>query len=62
MPDAIITRDLIEARARAAHEAGKGRDEHGFNWHADALPAWLAEWDRCEAVAKADRELCGVGA
>lgn len=58
----IISKEAIQARARAAHEAGRSRDEHGFNWHADALVHWLAEFDRCEAVAKADRELCGVEA
>lgn len=58
----IISRETIEDRARAAHEAGQDRGSHGFNWHASALQTWQAEWDRCEAVAKADRELCGVGA
>lgn len=60
MADAIITRDTIRARARAAFEAGLPRDEHGMNWHADALPTWLEEFDRCAYVAKADLELCGI--
>lgn len=46
---AIVTIDSIRAKAREAHAAGLGRDDHNMNWHAAALPHWLDEWDRCEA-------------
>lgn len=55
MTDHIISRDTIRARARAAFEAGRGRDEHNMNWHAPALPTWLAEWDRCAAEVNQNR-------
>lgn len=44
----IISRNLIEAKAREAFEHGADRDAHGFNWHAAAIAVWQAEWDRCE--------------
>lgn len=50
MSQSIVTIDHIQAKARAAHAEGKGRDDHGFNWHAPALRHWQAEWDRCEAA------------
>lgn len=46
---AIISKDTIRARARRDFEQGKGRDEHGFNWHALCLPAYLDEFDRLES-------------
>lgn len=51
MTDHIISRDTVRARARAAFEAGRRRDEHHMNWHSAALPTWLAEWDKCAAKA-----------
>jgi hypothetical protein len=50
MNDTIVPIEKIRAKARKAHAEGKGRDEHGFNWHAAALPVWQEEWDRCEAA------------
>lgn len=49
MIPSIVSIDSIRAKARAAHAAGRGRDEHHMNWHAPALATWLDEWDRCEA-------------
>ena len=49
----IISKDAIRAKARAAHAAGRSRDEHGFNWHAPALATWLLEYDRCSGVTAA---------
>lgn len=46
----IVTIDMVREIARAAHAAGRGRADHGMNWHAAALPHWLDEWDRCEAA------------
>lgn len=45
----IISRDLIEAKARKAFFDGLPRSAHKMNWHAAALPTWLAEYDRCAA-------------
>lgn len=53
MTDHIISRETIRARARAAFEAGAGRDDHNMNWHAPALRTWLHEYDRLAAAAKA---------
>ena len=51
MDNAIITRDMIRAKARSAHARGAGRDGHGFNWHStEAIKVWQAEWDRCEVA------------
>lgn len=49
MDNSIISRDHIRAKARSAFEAGKGRNEHGFNWHAPAIEVWQDEWDRAYA-------------
>lgn len=49
MSQSIVSLASIQAKARAAHAAGAGRDEHHMNWHAAALPHWQSEWDRCEA-------------
>lgn len=46
MADQIISIEAIRERARAAFIRNKRRDEHGMNWHALALPTWLAEYDR----------------
>lgn len=47
--DSIVTPDDIRQKARDAFARGDGRDDHGFNWHAPALPVWQEEWDRCAA-------------
>jgi hypothetical protein len=44
----IVSIDSIRAKAREAHAAGHGRDDHNMNWHAAALQHWQDEWDRCE--------------
>jgi hypothetical protein len=45
-----VPRSMIEAKARAAHARGVGRDEHNFNWHSyAAIAVWQTEWDRCHA-------------
>jgi hypothetical protein len=52
MDQSIISRDMIEAKARAAFRRGVGREEHNFNWHStEAIAVWQAEWDRCAAEA-----------
>lgn len=43
----IIPRSLIEAKTCRAFFDGLPRDFHGMNWHAAALPVWLAAYDRC---------------
>lgn len=48
--DQIISHEVIRAKAKRAYAAGKGRDEHGFNWHAAAVSVWQEEWDRQHAV------------
>lgn len=52
MNQSIVSLEHIRKKARLAHAAGKGRDEHGFNWHAPALKHWQEEWDRCQAAAQ----------
>lgn len=52
MTEHIISIDTIRAKARAAHAAGRGREEHQMNWHSPALATWQEEWDRCEAAKK----------
>lgn len=49
MAEAIISVGIIRKRARKAFFAGLPRSAHDMNWHADALPTWLAEYDRCAA-------------
>lgn len=49
MTDPIISKDMIRAKARAAHAKGAGHDDHGFNWHSTcAIDTWQEEWDLCE--------------
>jgi hypothetical protein len=48
----IVSMDAIRSKARAAYAAGRSRDSHGFNWHAPALPTWLAEYDRVAALPR----------
>lgn len=55
----IISRELIREKARDDFAAGKGRDEHGFNWHAAALEDWQQEWDK-QAGAQRVAELEAV--
>lgn len=50
MTDQVISKDAIRQKARAAHAAGRGRDDHQMNWHSPALATWQEEWDRCEAA------------
>lgn len=54
MSDLIVSIETIRAKARAAHAAGRGRNDHHMNWHAPARATWQDEWDRCEAAAQAD--------
>jgi hypothetical protein len=55
MTELIVSLEHIRAKARAAHAAGAGRDDHHMNWHAAALPHWQEEWDRCEENANSRR-------
>lgn len=58
MDNAIISRDMIRAKARSAHARGAGRDEHGFNWHsAEAIEVWQAAWDECEVARLEEQQL-----
>lgn len=50
--NAIVTRAHIEQKAISAFARGVKRHEHGFNWHAAALPVWLAAWDKCAEFAE----------
>lgn len=52
---AIISREAIRARARAAFEQGLSRDDHNMNWHAPALVDWHAEFDRLTNEAKSQQ-------
>jgi hypothetical protein len=61
MDHSIIPRSAICAKAQAAFARGAGRDEHGFNWHAAAVPTWQAEWDRCAAATRGFNLAEGVG-
>lgn len=62
MDDPIVSYAHIEGMARTAFERGDERTSCPFKHGARARTTWLEEWDRCAAVAKADRELCGVDA
>lgn len=53
----IVSIESIREKARAAHAAGRGRDDHQMNWHSPALATWQEEWDRCEAAKNSDQEL-----
>lgn len=50
MTEHVISIETIREKARKAHAAGRGRDEHQMNWHSPALATWQEEWDRCEAA------------
>jgi hypothetical protein len=58
----IVSREQIRSRARDAFEAGRPRDSHNMNWHAAALPTWLAEYDRLAGLAEAAANERGVTA
>lgn len=45
MCDQIVSRSMIFDRGAAAFNAGLPRDSHNMNWHAPALPDWLAGYD-----------------
>jgi hypothetical protein len=62
MNDQIISREQIRALARAAFEAGRSRESHNMNWHAAALPTWLAEYDRLVRLAELAANQRGVAA
>lgn len=49
MTDQIVSRSQIQARGRAAFEAGRGRDDHGMNYGAPAIVDWQDGWDRAYA-------------
>lgn len=55
MPDQIVSRETI--RARAAFLAGRGRDSHQMNAGAAALTDWLAEYDRLDSERARDSDL-----
>jgi len=49
--DPIIPHDLIREKAHRDFVAGKGRDGHGFNWHArEAISTYQEEWGRQHAL------------
>lgn len=48
----IISREVIRDKARKAFWSGLPRSAHEMNWHAAALPTWLAEYDRVAASIK----------
>lgn len=50
--DEIISRAGMRARGRDAYAAGKGRDDHNMNWHAEAVKEWQASWDEAKAEAE----------
>ena len=50
MDQAIVSLDMIRAKARAVFHRGVDRDGHNFNWHStDTIAVWQAEWDKCAA-------------
>lgn len=44
----IISREMIRARGRAAHAAGKARNGHNMNPGAAAIAEWQAGWDEAD--------------
>lgn len=48
----VISRAAIRGKARRDFDAGKKRDEHGFNPGSDAIFDWLEEFDRLTAQAR----------
>lgn len=61
MTEAIISRDTIRARARAAFARGAGRDDHNMNPGSAAIADWQAEWDRMHAVLMQNHRRMGSG-
>lgn len=55
--DEIIPRETIRARGRAARAAGKGRNDHNMNWHAEAVTEWQAGWDEERSRASGNQQL-----
>lgn len=49
----IISKEVIKRRARDAFKRGAGRNDHGFNWHAEAVGTWQEEFDRLAAAKHA---------
>ena len=50
MDQAIVSLDMIRAKARAAFDRGVDRDGHNFNWHStETIAIWQTEWDKCAA-------------
>ena len=50
MDQAIVSLDMIRAKARAAFHRGVDRDGHNFNWHStETIAIWQAEGDKCAA-------------
>lgn len=54
MNEPIVPIDAIRARAAAAFNDGRGRDDHNMNWHASAIRIWQAEWDRLNEEKRGD--------
>lgn len=46
MTDSVVKLSDILAKAARDHAASLSLDDHGFNWHALCLPAYLAERHR----------------
>lgn len=53
MTDSIVTVAHIISKARRDHAEGKPIEDHGFNWHAVCLPAYLAERERLAQASPA---------
>jgi hypothetical protein len=51
----IITREAMRARGRKARAAGKGRDDHEMNWHAEGIKEWQAGWDAEDQRLRAEQ-------
>lgn len=61
MTDPIIPKDMIRAKAREEFAMGHGRDDHGFNWHAEcAIETWQQEWDRLHAITRPQAQIVMV--
>lgn len=46
MDQSITSRAAVRQRGADAFNAGKPRDSHNMNWHADALGDWLFGYDQ----------------
>jgi hypothetical protein len=56
MSDEIIRRGLIETKARNDVDANRKLADHAFNWHATALPHYVAAF-KAHALANDRAEL-----